>query len=113
MRRDESLQPREAEHLPLGVVSLYQTVAVEEDAVALLQHSLLLLVEHAGHKPKGHPSRPKLRGVAGSHLVTQVGKVVTGVGVAQLTAAGIQNGVEARDEHVGRDVAHDHVVYLP
>jgi hypothetical protein len=31
---DEPLQPGEAEHLALGVVGLYQPVAVEQDAVA-------------------------------------------------------------------------------
>src|SRR5215216_632075 len=80
MRSDESLQPREAEHLTLGVVSLDQAIAVEKDAVALLQHSLLLLVEHAGHKPKGHPPSPKLRGVAGSPLVTQVVAITRAAG---------------------------------
>src|SRR5215211_2742269 len=41
---------REAEHLALGVVGLYQPVAVEKGAVAPLQGGLLLLVAHACHE---------------------------------------------------------------
>src|SRR5215212_6158068 len=51
MLGDERLQPRETEHLTLRVVRLYQPVAVEQHALALLQHYLLLLIAHPRHEP--------------------------------------------------------------
>jgi hypothetical protein len=47
--RHERPQPREAEHLSLGVVGLDQPVAVEEDALASIDHYLPLLVAHPRH----------------------------------------------------------------
>src|ERR671911_2412336 len=35
---------------------------------------------------------------------------MTGVGVAQATALGVEDGVKAGDEHVGRDVGKEHLV---
>ncbi len=58
--RDERTKPREAEHLTLRVVGLYQTVAVEKGCFASIKHYLLLLVAHAWHKPQRHPPSPRL-----------------------------------------------------
>src|SRR5829696_1487969 len=43
MLGDERPKPREAEHLALGVVGLYQTVTVEQSRLVCLQGDLLLL----------------------------------------------------------------------
>src|SRR5215208_7464930 len=51
---DESTKPREAEHLTLGVVSLYQPVAVEEHTLPNIEFDLLLLVAHPRHESQGH-----------------------------------------------------------
>ena len=61
---NERLQARKAEHLPLGVVGLYQAVSVEEGAVAFLEYYLFLLIAHPRHQPQGHPSGPQFLGVA-------------------------------------------------
>jgi hypothetical protein len=47
--RHERPKPREAEHLAFRVVGLYQPVAVEQDALASIDHYLLLLVAHPWH----------------------------------------------------------------
>src|SRR5215216_6887208 len=52
MLGDERLQPRKTEHLTLRVVRLYQPVAAEQHALALLQHYLLLLIAHPRHEPR-------------------------------------------------------------
>src|SRR3712207_6114595 len=82
--RDQPPEPREAEHLAFGVVGLDQAVAVEEDAIAGLQHGFLLLVGHPGHQPQRHPPRPKLLGLSVVPPTTR--EVVPGVGVAQASA---------------------------
>src|ERR687889_2012934 len=51
---DERPKPREAEHLTLGVVCLYQPVAVEEDALPNIEFDLLLFVAHPRHESQGH-----------------------------------------------------------
>ena len=49
-------KPREAEHLTLRVVSLYQPVGVEQDAMAIIEFDLLLLVTHIpAINPRGIP----------------------------------------------------------
>jgi len=40
----------------------------------------------------------------------EVGQVMAGVGVAQESALGIEDGVEAGDKHVGRDVGKERLV---
>jgi hypothetical protein len=55
MLSNKRLQPREAEHLALGVVSLYQPVAVEESTLANIEQDLLLLVTHPRHETEGQP----------------------------------------------------------
>src|SRR5215207_5592705 len=94
----ERPKPREAEHLTLRVVGLYQTITVEEDALATIEFYLLLLVTHPWHKPQRHPPSPKFVGIAST---PQVGHVVACVSVAQGAALWLQDGVEAGDEHVG------------
>ena len=107
MLGDERLQSGEAEHLPLGVVGLYQAVSVEEGAVALLEYYLLLLIFHPRHKPKGHPSGPQFLSVA---TVPQVGQVMSSVGIAKGTAIEIKDSVEAGYEHVGRDAGYQRLI---
>ena len=57
-------KPREAKHLTLRVVGLYQTIAVEEDTLATIEFYLLLPVTHPGHQAQRHPCGPKLVGIA-------------------------------------------------
>src|SRR5215213_2751608 len=59
---DERPKPREAEHLALRIVGLYQPVAVEEGAIVPLQYYLFLLITHSRHKSKGHTPGPQLLG---------------------------------------------------
>src|SRR5215211_5854881 len=100
MLGDESTKPREAEHISFGAVRLYQAVAVEEGCLACLQEGLLLLIAHPGHEAQRHPSGPELLAVA---TTPHIGQVMACVGVSQGTALGLQDGVEARYEHVGGD----------
>src|SRR5215211_7649356 len=81
------------------MVGLYQTVAVEQCCLPSIEHYLLLLVFHPRHKPQGHPSGPQLLGDAAT---VKVGHVVARVGISQATAFGVEDGVEAGYEHVGR-----------
>src|SRR5215208_1906120 len=83
MLSNERPQPREAELLTLRVVGLYQTVAVEQCCLALLEHYLLLLVVDPQHKAQGHPPGPEFFGIA---TMPQVGQVVARVGVSQAIA---------------------------
>src|SRR5215217_4661599 len=99
---DERTKPRKAEHLTLRIVGLYQPVGVEQDAFAVIEFDLLLFVFHPRHKPKGHPPSPQFLGVA---TTPEVGQVVASVSVAQASALGFQDGVEAGYEHVGRDAS--------
>ena|SRR5215204_353177 len=69
---DECPKPREAEHLTLRIVGLYQTITVEEDALATIELYLLLLVTHPRHKPQRHPCGPKFVGIAST---PQVGRL--------------------------------------
>ena len=55
MLSDERPQPREAEHLSLGVTCLYKTVAVEQCSLASIERYLLLLESMLGMSPKGIP----------------------------------------------------------
>ena len=55
---DERPKPRDAEHLAFWVVSLYKTVAVEQDALASIEHYLLLLIATCRHEPQWHPPGP-------------------------------------------------------
>jgi hypothetical protein len=54
MLADKLPMPREAEQLVFGVVSLYQSVALEQCCLASLEDDLLLLVAHAGHESQGY-----------------------------------------------------------
>src|SRR5215213_10340878 len=98
----ERPKPREAEHLTLRVVGLYQPVAVEQCCLALLEHYLVLLVAHPRHDPQGHAPGPQLLAFA-STAPKHIGQVVAGVGVADASALGIEYAIEAGNEHVGGD----------
>ena len=98
MLGDERLKTAKAENLAFRVVGLYQPVAVEEGAVAGIEHRFLLLVGYSGHKPQRHtPGSQFLRFAT----TLQVGQVMTGVDVAQTTPLGVEDSLEAGDEHVG------------
>src|SRR5918995_1213157 len=97
VRPDQPLQAREAEHIPLRVVGLDQAVAVEQHGISPLQHYLLLLVTHPRQQPERHPRRPELLRAATTGSPAPVGQVVAGVGIAQKTCPGIEDGVEAGD----------------
>src|SRR5829696_7545215 len=88
----------EAEHFTMGVMRLYQSVGVEESAVAPLEHYLLLLIAHRRHESKGHPPGPQLLGFT---VTVQVRQVVACVGVAQASALRVEDCVEEGHEHVG------------
>src|SRR5215212_4764594 len=88
-------------------MGLYKTVAVEQGRLAKIEHYLVLLVAHTRHKPQGHPSRPHLLGVAAT---VKVGHVVARVGISQATACGVEDGVEAGDEHVVRYAGNERFV---
>ena len=102
-------QPRETKHLTLGVVSLYQPVAVEQDAVTLSQRDLSLLVAHPWHKPQRHSSCLQLLAIA---TMRQVRQIVACVSVSQASAVGVEDGVEAGGEHVGGDASQQRLVDL-
>src|SRR5215217_2022206 len=55
-------KPGEAEHLALGVMGLYQAVAIEEGYFASVQDGLLLLIAHPRHEPQGHSPSLQLLG---------------------------------------------------
>src|SRR5829696_7756757 len=114
MLGDERPKPGKAEHLSFRVVSLYKPVAVEEDALTSIEHYLVLLVAHVRHKPQGHPSSPQLLGGA---VTVYVGRVVARVCVSQATALGVEESVEAGNEHVGGYAGKQRLVdlleYLP
>src|SRR5918997_5573371 len=92
---DECPQPGEAEHLAFGVMGLDEAVAVEEGGIAALQHSLLLLIAHAGHEPQRHPPRPQLLGLA---IMSPAREALSGVGVSKASALGVEDAIEAGDE---------------
>src|SRR5215211_5770254 len=104
-----------AEHLTPVVVGLDQPVAVEENAVRLPQEDLSLFVAHPGHKPEGHTPRPEF--LHFTSKAAQVGWVVTCVGVTQGAASRVEDGVEAGDEHIGRNTGQQRLIdlleYLP
>src|SRR5215204_3851483 len=95
MLRDQPPQPRNAEHLAFGVMGLDQAIAVEEGAIAFLQHSLLLLITRAGHEPQRHPPRPQLVGLA---VMSPAREALSGVGVEKASALGVEDAIEAGDE---------------
>src|SRR5215216_358684 len=108
-------KPGKAEHLAYGVMGLYQTVTVEQRCLAVLKHYLLLLVVHPWHQSQGHTPSPQLYGIT-THTA-QVGEIVTCVGVGEVTALWLKDGVEAGDEHVGWYTCQHRLVdpgqYLP
>src|SRR5829696_7288591 len=74
---------------------LYQSIAVEEGAIADLQRCLLLLIGHAGHEPQRHPPRPQLLGLA---IMSPAREALSGVGVEKASALGVEDAVEAGAE---------------
>src|SRR5215211_2588348 len=108
------LQTREAEHLALRIVGLYQPITVEQEVVPRGENGLFLLVEHARHQAERHPSRPQLVDLS---VVPLAGGVVSGVRVDEPAALRVEDPVEAGDECVGWYVCTHELVgllqYLP
>jgi len=86
-------KPREAEHLVVGIVGLYQGVAVEEDSFFLSENGFYFLIAHLGQKPQGHPPSPQFLSLVST--IPQGGQVVSCIGVSQGTTLGVEVGVEA------------------
>src|SRR5215210_3296316 len=108
------MQTREAKHLTFRVVRFYQPITVEQEVVARGENGFFLLVEHARHQAKRHPSCPQLVDPA---VVSLAGGVVAGVGVDEAAALRVEDAVEASDECVGWYVCTHELVgllqYLP
>src|SRR5215211_7819528 len=102
-------KPREAEHLALWVVCLYQPITVEQEVVPLGENDFFLLVEHARHQSERHPSRPQLVDLS---VVSPAGGVVAGVGVDETAALWVEDAIEAGDERAWRDVGIQDLVGL-
>src|SRR5918994_1432535 len=100
-------KPGKAEQISLRVVGFYQAVAVEEGALANTEDYLILLVARLRHEPKRHSPGSKFLRLA---TVPHIGQVVSGVGEGHTAAPGIEDGVEASYEHIGRDIRHQGVV---
>src|SRR5918995_5206201 len=96
-------------HLTLRVVSLDQPVAVEEDARSRVQRDLLLFVAHGWHQTQRHTGRPQF----GCHaFLVAIRQVLSGVGIAEATALGVEDAAKAGHEHVGRHVGQEHLINL-
>src|SRR5215213_10128864 len=110
----QTLQTREAKHLTFRVVRFYQPITVEQEVVARGENGFFLLVEHARHQAKRHPSCPQLVDPA---VVSLAGGVVAGVGIDETATLWVEDAVEAGDERVGWYVCTHELVgllqYLP
>src|SRR5918911_2252770 len=122
MRPHQPLQTGKAKHLILWGVGLHQPITIEEHALSLLNHYLLLLVAHPRHKPQRHPRGPQLLGhnhlycspllttTTGDTTTTSgsgsssVGEVVASVCIHKTPTLWLEDGIEAGDEHVGRNI---------
>src|SRR5215218_366704 len=101
------LQSWSTKHLTPWVVSLDQSIAVEEDTLSRLQCDLLLFVAHVGHQTQRHPRSTEFAHTVG---MPQVRQVVSGIGVLQPTSPAIQEGGQTGNEHAGRDLRVKNVV---
>ena len=99
---------RGAIHLAAGAVSFGEAVAVEENRRSGSEEGLLLLVGHAGHEAERHACSATLSDALAGQDVRDG---VAGVGVAQPPVRWIENGVEAGDEHHGRNVGAQELVH--
>src|SRR5215213_5544918 len=110
----QTLQTREAKHLTFRVVRFYQPITVEQEVVARGENGFFLLVEHARHQAKRHPSCPQLVDPA---VVSLAGGVVAGVGIDETATLWVEDAVEAGNERVGWYVCTHELVgllqYLP
>src|SRR5215211_4355776 len=110
----QTLQTREAKHLTFRVVRFYQPITVEQEVVARGENGFFLLVEHARHQAKRHPSCPQL---VDPVVVPLAGRIVAGVGVDETTTLWVEDAVETGDERVGWYVCTHELVsflqYLP
>src|SRR5215212_8398807 len=94
----QTLQTREAKHLSFRVVRFHQPITVEQEVVARGEDGFFLLVEHARHQAKRHPSCPQL---VDPSVVSLAWGVVAGIGVSEVPALRVEDAIEAGDECVG------------
>src|SRR5690242_4670658 len=87
---EQGLEVMRAEHFSVGVVGLYQAVAVEKDAFSRLQAGFVFLVAHAGHQAKRHAGGAQFRDTSAG---LSIGQVVSRVGVVQPPAERIEDSV--------------------
>src|SRR5918911_1516229 len=110
----QTLQTREAKHLTFRVVRFHQPITVEQEVVARGENCFFLLVEHARHQAKWHPSCPQLVDPA---VVSLAGGIVAGVSVDETATLWVEDAVEAGNERVGWYVCTHELVgllqYLP
>src|SRR5918911_2354022 len=110
----QTLQTREAKHLTFRVVRFHQPITVEQEVVARGENCFLLLVEHARHQAKWHPSCPQLVDPA---VVSLAGGIVAGVSVDETATLWVEDAIEAGNERVGWYVCTHELVgllqYLP
>src|SRR2546421_9450393 len=59
---EQGLEARKAEHLTPVIMSLYQAVAVEKQALSRRQHCFVFIVTCARQQTKRHASRPEFCG---------------------------------------------------
>ena len=106
--RHQLAHAREPEHGAIDRVRLGDPVAVQQEDVPRRERRLPLLVAHAGHRAERHPGRAQLddRSVG----TANEWQVVAGVREAEPPGRRLENGVEAGDEHVVRDVGVEEVV---
>ena len=105
---DQTAQLRETQHLALRVVRFDQPITIEQQRITRLQHNLFLLVGHPGQQAQRHAARPQFLDAAGSS--PNIGHVMPGVGVAYVTGRRVDDGIQAGDEHLGRDVRAEYVI---
>src|SRR5829696_72643 len=109
MCTNKSLHSWSTKHLTLWVVCLDQSIAVEEDALPRLERDFLLLVAHGGHQTQRHTGRPQFDCHA---FLPAIRQVVSGVGIAEATALGVEDAAKAGHEHAWRHLGPEYLVDL-
>ena len=108
MLAQEIPKARVSKHLTVGVMRFYEPVGVQENSLSRFEDSLFLFVAHLRHKTQRHPSRAK---ICGCIFAAAAGEAVSSVGVEELSTLGIEDGIEASDEHVRSDACQQRLVH--
>jgi len=104
---EQGLEARKAEHLTPVIMSLYQAVAVEKQALSRRQHCFVFIVTCARQQPKRHASRPEF---CGATSVPAIWRFMSCIGVAQAPAFRVKKRVEAGDKHPGWNLSGEQVI---